>query len=161
MSMIEEGHNVKVHYKGTLTDATEFDNSKMRGEPIEFRVGAGQMIKGFDSAVKGMGLGEVKTFTVPSGEAYGSVNPEAIKTDLEHSWEVLAEAVQTVMRKLGIPEPYEQLKALTRGRRLSAEVYQDILIELNLPVRAIEQLRDLTPAAYIGDASALTRRPLT
>ena len=79
MSMIKEGHNVKVHYKGTLTDGTEFDNSKMRGEPIEFQVGAGQMIKGFDNAVKGMGLGEVKTFTVPSGEAYGSVNPEAIK----------------------------------------------------------------------------------
>lgn len=89
------------------------------------------------------------------------VNPEAITADLEHSWEVLAEAVQTVMRKLGMPEPYEQLKAVTRGRRLSAEVYQEILIELNLPEAAIEQLRDLTPAAYIGDASALTRRPLT
>ncbi len=89
------------------------------------------------------------------------VNPEAITADLEHSWEVLAEAVQTVMRKLGMPEPYEQLKAVTRGRRLSAEVYQEILIELNLPKAAIEQLRDLTPAAYIGDASALTRRPLT
>ena len=89
------------------------------------------------------------------------VNPEAITADLEHSWEVLAEAVQTVMRKLGMPEPYEQLKAVTRGRRLSAEVYQEILIELNLPKAAIEQLWDLTPAAYIGDASALTRRPLT
>lgn len=89
------------------------------------------------------------------------VNPEAITADLEHSWEVLGEAVQTVMRKLGMPEPYEQLKAVTRGRRLSAEVYQEILIELNLPEAAIEQLRDLTPATYIGDASALTRRPLT
>lgn len=88
------------------------------------------------------------------------VNPDAIAADLEHSWEVLAEAVQTVMRKLGMPEPYEQLKAVTRGRRLSAEVYQEILIELNLPEAAIKQLRDLTPAAYIGDASALTRRSL-
>ena len=79
MSMIKEGHNVKVHYKGTLEDGTEFDNSKLRGQPIEFQVGAGQMIKGFDSGVRGMGLGEVKTFTIPSNEAYGDVNPEAIK----------------------------------------------------------------------------------
>lgn len=79
MSMIKEGHNVKVHYKGTLGDGTEFDNSKLRGQPIEFQVGAGQMIKGFDSGVRGMGLGEVKTFTIPSSEAYGEVNESAIQ----------------------------------------------------------------------------------
>tara|TARA_Y100001963_G_scaffold157831_1_gene255255 strand:+ start:792 stop:1229 length:438 start_codon:yes stop_codon:yes gene_type:complete len=78
MSLIKEGHNVKVHYKGTLTDGTEFDNSKNRGTPLEFKVGSGQVIKGFDKAVHGMGLGEVKTFTLTSSEAYGEVNPDAI-----------------------------------------------------------------------------------
>jgi len=79
MSLIKEGHNVKVHYKGTLNDGTEFDNSKNRGTPLEFKVGSGQVISGFDSAVKGLGLGEVKTFTLPPEEAYGEVNPDAIR----------------------------------------------------------------------------------
>ena len=79
MSLIKEGHNVKVHYKGTLTDGTEFDNSHTRGTPMEFKVGSGQVIKGFDSAVLGLGLGEVKIFTLSSSDAYGEVNPEAIQ----------------------------------------------------------------------------------
>jgi adenylosuccinate lyase len=88
------------------------------------------------------------------------VNPEAIGRDLNNSWEVLAEAVQTVMRKFAMPEPYEQLKAATRGRRLSAEVYQEILQELNLPEAAMQELEGLTPDSYIGTAAALTRKPL-
>ena len=79
MSLIKEGHNVKVHYKGTLTDGTEFDNSKNRGTPLEFKVGSGQVISGFDKAVHGMGLGEVKTFTLSSSDAYGDVVPDAIQ----------------------------------------------------------------------------------
>ena len=88
------------------------------------------------------------------------VNPEVIGNDLNNSWEVLAEAVQTVMRKFAMPEPYEQLKAATRGRRLSAEVYQEILQELNLPDAAMQELKDLTPASYIGIAATLTRKSL-
>lgn len=88
------------------------------------------------------------------------VNPKAIGRDLNNSWEVLAEAVQTVMRKFAMPEPYEQLKAATRGRRLSAEVYQEILQELNLPEAAMQELEGLTPDSYIGTAAALTRKPL-
>lgn len=88
------------------------------------------------------------------------VNPEAIAKDLDNSWEVLAEAVQTVMRKFSMPEPYEQLKAATRGRRLSAEVYQEILQELHLPEAAMQELKDLTPAHYVGIAAALARTPL-
>ena len=80
------------------------------------------------------------------------VNPDAIAADLDNSWEVLAEAVQTVMRKFAMPEPYEQL-AVTRGRRLSAEIYQEILQELQLPDAAMQELKDLTPASYIGCAA--------
>ena len=79
MSLIKEGHNVKVHYKGTLNDGTEFDNSHTRGTPLEFEVGSGQVIKGFEAAVHGMGLGEVKTFTLSPSDAYGEVNPDAIQ----------------------------------------------------------------------------------
>ena len=64
------------------------------------------------------------------------------------------------MRKFAMPEPYEQLKAVTRGRRLSAEIYQEILQELQLPDAAMQELKDLTPATYIGCAPELTRRPL-
>ena len=86
------------------------------------------------------------------------VNPDAMATDLEQSWEVLGEAVQTVMRKYGMPEPYEQLKAATRGRKMSKEVFADILQELSLPEAAHKELEDLAPALYIGVAAELARR---
>jgi peptidylprolyl isomerase len=79
MSLVKEGHSVKVHYKGTLDDGTEFDNSRSRGQTLEFEVGTGQMIKGFDTALVGMGLGEVKTFTLSSDDAYGPVHDEAFR----------------------------------------------------------------------------------
>ena len=86
------------------------------------------------------------------------VNPEAMATDLAQSWEVLGEAVQTVMRKHGMPEPYEQLKAATRGRKMSKEVFADILQELSLPEAARKELEDLVPAVNIGVAAELALR---
>ena len=62
------------------------------------------------------------------------------------------------MRKFSIPEPYEQLKVVTRGRRLSAQVYQEILQELRRPTEAMQELNELTPAKYIGYATALAKR---
>jgi adenylosuccinate lyase len=87
------------------------------------------------------------------------VNGEAIAADLAQSWEVLAEPVQTVMRKYGIAEPYEKLKAATRGRRLSEELFAELLEELQLPTAAVEELRALTPERYIGLAKSLTEKP--
>ena len=79
--------------------------------------------------------------------------------DLEGSWEVLAEAIQTVMRRFGVPEPYEQLKALTRGRsgitRASLHAFIDALA---IPADAKARLKALTPATYLGDAVALAKR---
>jgi adenylosuccinate lyase len=86
------------------------------------------------------------------------VNPEAIAADLNDSWEVLAEPVQTVMRKYGMNEPYEQLKTVTRGRSLNAELFLEILEELELPDAAQAELRDLRPDTYIGIASELAKR---
>lgn len=69
--MSNEGKKVKVHYVGTLDDGTKFDSSIDRGEPLEFTCMAGQMIKGFDEAVKDMALNETKKVHIPAAEAYG------------------------------------------------------------------------------------------
>ncbi len=85
------------------------------------------------------------------------VNEAGIAADLEESWEVLAEAVQTVMRKHGLPEPYEQLKQATRGRRLDRHLYGEVLASLALPDAARRELEALTPSGYTGLASRLAR----
>ena len=74
---VEKGNSLKVHYIGTLNDGTEFDNSYKRGEPIEFQVGSGQLIKGFDEGVLGMSQGEKKTINIPAAEAYGEYDENA------------------------------------------------------------------------------------
>ncbi len=74
-----EGNNVKVHYKGTLNDGTVFDSSYDRNETIEFTVGSGQMIPGFDAAVNGMTVGEKKTVNLEVNEAYGERIDEAVR----------------------------------------------------------------------------------
>ena len=89
------------------------------------------------------------------GLAKLEVDERRLREDLDGNWEVLAEAVQTVMRAAGSPEPYEQLKRLTRGRRMDAAVYQALLDELDLPADARRQLAALTPATYTGLAARL------
>ena len=79
LRVAKAGRNVKVHYKGTLEDGTVFDSSYEREQPIGFEVGAGQMIKGFDTAVNGMKVGETKTVNIPSDEAYGPWYDEAVR----------------------------------------------------------------------------------
>jgi len=82
-------------------------------------------------------------------------NPERIAADLDASWEVLAEAVQTVMRRYGLPEPYEQLKALTRGQGITRESMRAFIELLALPADAKKRLLALTPGTYIGLAEKL------
>jgi adenylosuccinate lyase len=86
------------------------------------------------------------------------VNPKALQDDLDAAWEVLAEPVQTVMRAHGLPSPYEQLKALTRGKGISMESMREFIAGLDLPVADKERLMALTPASYIGKAAELARR---
>jgi peptidylprolyl isomerase len=71
MKQAAKGNNIKVHYTGKLDDGTVFDSSRER-EPLEFTLGNGQLIKGFEDAVDGMSAGEAKTFTIPSEETYGT-----------------------------------------------------------------------------------------
>jgi adenylosuccinate lyase len=84
-------------------------------------------------------------------------DPARIATDLDGAWEVLAEAVQTLMRRHGLPEPYEQLKALTRGRAITPTALAVFIESLPLPESAKARLLALTPAAYTGLAGALAR----
>ena len=85
------------------------------------------------------------------------VSAESMAADLDAAWEVLGEAVQTVMRRYGVPEPYEKLKALTRGQQLSADNLRSFILNLEIPDEAKERLMSLTPATYIGYAPDLAR----
>jgi adenylosuccinate lyase len=84
-----------------------------------------------------------------------SVAPDRLAADLDANWEVLAEAVQTVMRRYGLPEPYEQLKALTRGQGITRDALQTFVAGLDLPDAAKQRLLALTPATYTGLAAEL------
>ena len=103
----------------------------------------GHALIGFASLGKGLGKLEV--------------NADRIAADLDISWEVLAEAIQTVMRRHGLPEPYEQLKALTRGKGITRETLQAFITSLALPDADKQRLLSLTPATYTGLAADLAR----
>jgi FKBP-type peptidyl-prolyl cis-trans isomerase 2 len=75
---VTNGNNVSVHYKGTLNDGSEFDNSHTRGQTLDFEVGTANLLSGFNDAVLGMTVGQTKTFTLSAAEAYGDYNPDAI-----------------------------------------------------------------------------------
>jgi adenylosuccinate lyase len=86
------------------------------------------------------------------------VNEAALAADLDASWEVLAEAVQTVMRRHGLPNPYEQLKKMTRGKAITAAAMRKFVATLDLPAAEKKRLLALTPAGYTGLAATLARR---
>jgi adenylosuccinate lyase len=86
-------------------------------------------------------------------------DPQRMASDLDANWEVLAEAIQTLMRRYGLPEPYEQLKALTRGvSGMTRESLRAFIDTLALPDDAKARLQALTPATYVGLAETLAKR---
>jgi adenylosuccinate lyase len=86
------------------------------------------------------------------------LNEQRLAEDLDHAWEVLAEAIQTVMRRYDVPHPYEQLKALTRGKGITPETIHDFVQQLDIPAEAKARLLELTPGTYIGKAVELAKR---
>lgn len=86
------------------------------------------------------------------------LNVAAIDADIDACWEILAEPVQTVMRRHGLPEPYEQLKALTRGKGITQDALTDFITKLDLPDDAKQRLLALTPRNYVGLAAALAKQ---
>ncbi len=101
----------------------------------------GHALIGYDALLRGLGK--------------LSANPERLAADLDAAWEVLAEAVQTVMRRHGLPNPYEQLKALTRGHGIDETSMRGFIAGLDLPADAKQRLLDTTPGSYIGLAERL------
>ena len=86
------------------------------------------------------------------------INQAAIAADLDASWEVLAEPIQTVMRRFGLPQPYEQLKKFTRGEAMTAELMRGFIAGLAIPEAEKQRLLAMTPASYTGKAAELARR---
>ncbi|HVR82468.1 MAG TPA: adenylosuccinate lyase [Luteimonas sp.] len=101
----------------------------------------GHALIGYDALLRGLGK--------------LSVNPERLAADLDASWEVLAEAVQTVMRRHGLPNPYEQLKTLTRGHGIDEASMRGFIASLDLPADAKQRLLEMTPGSYTGLAGRL------
>jgi len=104
----------------------------------------------------GVGLGHtsIAIQSTLKGISKLEVNQEVIAVDLDANWEVLAEPVQTVMRRYGIEKPYEKLKELTRGQRINADIMSTFIKSLEIPQDAKDHLLQMTPASYIGNASA-------
>ena len=86
------------------------------------------------------------------------LNQAALAADLDASWEVLAEPIQTVMRRFGVPGAYEKLKDVTRGQTVTREALHALIRSLDIPPAEKDRLLALTPASYIGQAAALARR---
>ena len=118
-----------------LTDSTVLRN---------IGVGLGYTVLAYDSCLRGLNKLEV--------------NPARMAEDLDQSWEVLAEPVQTVMRRYGIKNPYEQLKELTRGKGISQEGLQTFIAGLAIPQSAKDQLMAMTPVNYVGLARELAQK---
>ena len=120
-----------------LTDSTVLRN---------MGVGLAYSLLAYESALKG--IGKLQT------------NASHLDSDLDASWEVLAEPIQTVMRRYGIPEPYEKLKALTRGQAITADTLGEFIETLDLPDTVKRELKELSPRTYVGNA-ALQAKAIT
>ena len=116
------------------------DSTVLRNMGVAF----GYTLLAFDSTLRGLNKLEA--------------NPQRLAEDLEDAWEVLAEPVQTVMRRFGVPNPYEQLKELTRGKGIDKDALRQFIAKLPLPESDRRRLLEMTPAAYIGKAAELAKR---
>jgi adenylosuccinate lyase len=115
------------------------DSTVLRNMGVAF----GYTLLGYDSCLRGLNKLEI--------------NPAKLADDLDNSWEVLAEPIQTVMRRYGYENPYDTLKEYTRGKAISKESLQSLITELKIPAEAKQYLMELTPATYIGKATALVK----
>ena len=122
-------------FQRDLTDSTVLRN---------MGVALGYALLGHDSLLRGLDKLEI--------------DEAALAADLDAAWEVLAEPIQTVMRRYGLPNPYERLKELTRGKAITRESLREFIAALELPEAERERLLALTPAAYVGKAVELARR---
>ncbi len=125
---IKKGDLVKVEYTGTFTDGTVFDSSKNHGKPLEFKVGSGELIKGFDEAVVGMKVNEEKSVKINPSEAYGDYNQNLVKKILKNQLPKGKVPEVGMMLTLGTPD----------GKRIPARITHvddmNVSIDLNHPL---------------------------
>src|SRR5687768_4231207 len=115
------------------------------------------------TALRNMGVASGHTFLAYDSCSRGlnklEVSPERLAEDLENAWEVLAEPIQTVMRRYGIPDSYEQLKELTRGKSgITKDMLHGFIDRLAFPESEKVRLREMTPQNYVGEAAMLARK---
>jgi len=96
--------------------------------------------------------------SLTTGLAKLELNEAKLAEDLDHAWEVLAEPIQTVMRRFAVPGAYEKLKAVTRGHAVTREALHELIRALEIPQTEKDRLLTLTPAAYVGKAAVLAAR---
>jgi FKBP-type peptidyl-prolyl cis-trans isomerase 2 len=123
---VEKGNKLKVEYTGTLEDGTVFDSSEKHGQPLEFEVGAGQLIKGFDEGVIGMEKGEEKEITIPADQAYGQPRDE------------LVQKVPKDKLPADIKEGALLISKLPNGQQIPAKIVKiedkEVIVDLNHPL---------------------------
>ena len=105
-----------------------------------------------------LGYATLAYASLATGLAKLELNEEALAADLDASWEVLAEPIQTVMRRFGVQGAYEQLKEVTRGKTVTAEALHGLIRSLEIPQAEKDRLLAMTPASYTGKAAELARR---
>ncbi|KAJ8562111.1 hypothetical protein K7X08_011402 [Anisodus acutangulus] len=127
--------NYSAKWQRDLTDSTVLRN---------MGVGLGHSLLAYISALQGINKLQVN-------------DEAALNEDLDKTWEVLAEPIQTLMRRYGVPEPYEKLKELTRGRAVNKESIREFIQKLYIPVDAKTSLLNMTPHTYVGTAAGLVK----
>lgn len=146
---VQNGNSVSVHYRGTLSDGTEFDNSKVRGQTLNFQVGSGQMIPGFDRALVGMTVGETRNIHITSQEAYGPRQPDAVQT----------------VPKTAFPDDFEYLVGeVIQGNgpqgpflaKIQEERETEVLLDFNHPLAGEDLDFEIELVAVDGDTGAPT-----
>ncbi len=125
---VKQGDKVEIEYTGKFEDGTVFDSSEKHGKPLEFEVGKGQIIKGFEDAVVGMEVGDEKEITLPPEEAYGNFNPQLQKKVPREQLPKDPEPKPGMMLAIGTPD----------GRQFPAKIVEvtdsEVTIDLNHPL---------------------------
>ena len=125
---IKKGNKVKIEYTGTFDDGTVFDASEKHGQPLEFEVGAGQVVKGFDDAVMGMTKGEEKKIVISPAEGYGEVRTDLLKKVPRKQLPQDQEPKVGMILAVGMPN------GMQFPARIVAVTKDDVTIDLNHPL---------------------------
>ena len=140
------GDLVRVRYTAALDDGTVFDSTDMHGRPMEFRLGDGTVVPGFESAVLGLDVGDSRSMRVPAEQAYGPHNPDLIRRMTADSFEVVPELGARI--DMATPDGQIQMQAIVTDVQ-----GDDITLDLNHPLAGMDLVYDVTLEAIVSQAS--------